>query len=89
MGMPTGRQPESGPLARAISAEVRAVMARHRVSAVLLAERSGLSRSYLGKRLRDEVPLTFNDIEAVCHAMREDPVSLTIRALRSLPPRED
>ena len=70
MHVPSGKQPESGPFARAVSAEVRAVMARHRVSATLLAGRAKMSRSYLGKRLRDEVPFTFNDIEAICRAMR-------------------
>ena len=72
MSMPTGRQPEPGPLARAVSAEVRAAMARHRVSTTLLADRAGFSRTYLGKRLRDEVPFTFNDVEDICKAIRED-----------------
>ena len=70
--VPAGKQPESGPFARAISAEVRAVMARHRVSATLLADRAGMSRGYLGRRLRDEVSLTFNDLESICEAMREE-----------------
>lgn len=52
MPMPSGKQAEAGPLARAISAGIRGVMGRHRASAVLLAQRSGLSRSYPGKRLR-------------------------------------
>lgn len=72
MYVPSGKQPASGPFARAVSAEIRAAMARHRVSALLLSTRSGLSRSYLGKRLRDEVAFTFNDVEAICEAMRED-----------------
>lgn len=72
MDMSSGKQPESGPLARAVSAEIRAAMARQRMSALRLAARSGLSRNYLGKRLRDEVPFTFNDAEAICAAIRED-----------------
>jgi len=76
MDVPSGKQPAAGPFARAVSAEVRAVMARHRVSATLLAERAGLSRSYLGKKLRDEAPFTFNDIESICVAMREDLLGL-------------
>lgn len=72
MVMPSGKQPPSGPFARAISAEVRAAMGRHKVSAVLLATRAKMSRNYLGKRLRDESPFTLNDIEAICKAMRED-----------------
>lgn len=72
MNMPSGKQPEPGPFARAVSAEIRAAMARHRVSALLLSSRAGLSRSYLGKRLRDEVSLTLNDVEAICEAIREN-----------------
>ena len=72
MSMPSGKQSESGPFARAISAEIRAVMARHRVTMTLLADRAGMSRGYLGKRLRDEVAFTLNDVEAMCEAMRED-----------------
>lgn len=85
MHVPSGKQPESGPFARAVSAEVRAVMARHRVSATLLASRAKMSRSYLGKRLRDEVPFTFNDIEAICRAMREDMLGLIQAAAGRLP----
>ena len=65
MVMPSGKQPEPGPLARAFSAHVRMVMGRDRITAQDLAESAGLSRSYLGKRLRDEVPFTLNDVEAI------------------------
>ena len=69
MPVPSGTQPEPGPLARAVSAQVRALMAEHRITAQALAERAGLSRSYLGKRLRDESSMTINDIEAICIAL--------------------
>lgn len=65
MSMPSGSQPKPGPLARAFSGHVRMVMARDRVTAQELAEKAGLSRSYLGKRLRDEVPFSINDLEAI------------------------
>ena len=89
MIMPKGAQPRPGLLARAVSAEVRAVMARHRVSRALLSERTGMSSTYLGRRLRDEVPFTIQDIDVICAATREDVAGLLIRALRTLPPRED
>ena len=69
MAMPTGKQPEPGPLSRRFSAHVRMVLARDRVTAQDLAARAGLSRSYLGKRLRDEVPFTLNDVEAIGKAL--------------------
>lgn len=47
-------------------------MARPRINGVQLAARAGMSRDYLGKRLRDEVPFTLNDIEAICKALGED-----------------
>jgi transcriptional regulator with XRE-family HTH domain len=45
------------------------VMARDHVTTQALAEAAGLSRTYLGKRLRDEVPLTLNDVEAISIAL--------------------
>ncbi|NWL13258.1 hypothetical protein DM793_18500 [Paenarthrobacter nitroguajacolicus] len=69
MSMPSGKQPTSGPFARAVSAEFRAAMARHQMSGPRLAQRSGISQSYLSRRLRDEVAFTANDIEAICKAL--------------------
>lgn len=84
MNMPSGKQPEAGPLARAVSAEIRATMARQRVSAIWLANRSGLSRNYIGKRLRDEAAFTFNDVEAICAAIHEDLPGLMDSAFRRM-----
>lgn len=72
MIVPTGKQPEPGPLARTFSAHVRMVMARERVTAKDLATVTGISRSYLGKRLRDEAPFTLNDVEAISKALGID-----------------
>lgn len=89
MSMPTGKQPESGPFARAISAEFRASMARQRISGPQLAEMSGRSQSYLSKRLRDEVPFTANDMEAICAALGEDLLHLVHAAVRASSPGRD
>jgi transcriptional regulator with XRE-family HTH domain len=72
MSMPSGSQPKPGPLARAFSGHVRMVMARDRVTAKELAAKAGISRSYLGKRLRDEVPFSLNDVEAISLALGLD-----------------
>jgi hypothetical protein len=69
MSMPSGSQPKPGPLARSFSGHVRMVMARDRITAQALAEASGLSRSYLGKRLRDEVSFTLNDVQTISEAL--------------------
>lgn len=72
MTVPAGKTPESGPFARAVSEEIRVVMARRRCTAKQLAEGTGISANYLGKRLRDEAPFTMNDIEAICKALGEN-----------------
>lgn len=76
MIVPSGKQPEPGELARAFSAHVRMVMARERVTAKALANATKISRSYLGKRLRDEAPFTLNDVEAICKALGIQPPQL-------------
>jgi len=45
-------------------------MLRDGVTALALAEASGLSRNYLGKRLRDEMPFTLNDVEVISKALK-------------------
>ena len=82
--MPRGSTPESGPFARAISEEVRVALARRRLTVKQLAQKAGMSPSYLGKRLRDESPLNANDLEAIWLALGEDPVSVTRKVLDSM-----
>lgn len=88
MPMPSGKQQEPGPLARALSAEIRAALARQRVTVKGLAQKSGLSESYLGKRLRDVAPLTLNDTEAVCAALSEDLLPFITTAIEAARPAD-
>ena len=44
---------------------------------------SGLSESYLGKRLRDVAPLTLNDVEAICDALGENLLAFAAAALEA------
>ena len=81
--MPSGTQPEAGPFARAISAEFRAAMGRKQVSGPQLAKLSGLSRSYLSKRLRDEASFTLNDVEAISAALEMSLMGVLQVAVRS------
>ena len=85
--MPSGSQPSPGPLARAISAQFRVLMAEQNLTARALAEKSGLSRSYLGKRLRDEASLTSNDIEALLNALGVDILTFANDAVRRIHPK--
>lgn len=84
MPVPSGSQPSPGPLARAISAQIRVLMAEQNLTAVALAKKAGLSRSYLGKRLRDEASLTSNDIEALIDALGVDIITFANDAVRRI-----
>lgn len=84
MHMPSGKEAASGPLARAVSAEVRATMARHRISGAKLASLAGMSQSYISRRLLDDAPFTLNDVEAICRALDERPSDFMAAALRSM-----
>ena len=78
------KRPESGALARAVSAEVRAAMGRHRISGAQLAALLGVSQNYIATRLRDESPFTINDIENICIALKESPAELWQNAIAHL-----
>jgi transcriptional regulator with XRE-family HTH domain len=81
--MPSGTQPESGPFARAVSAEIRSAMARQRMSGAELARKTDRSQGYINKRLRDEVAFTANDIEDICDALGVDLMALIHAAVRA------
>lgn len=76
MSVPTGKQPVPGPLARAFSRRIRLELTDRGMTAQALAAAAGISRSYLGKRLRDEAPFSLNDVEAICKALRIEPPSV-------------
>ena len=52
------------------------------MTAQALAEASGLSRSYLGKRLRDESSFTVNDIESICEALDFELATFALETIR-------
>lgn len=89
VSMPSGTQPEPGPFARAVSAEIRSVMGRRNISGAELARLSARSQSYLSKRLRDEVAFTANDVEDLCRVLDQDLLALlhaAVRVSRGAPP---
>lgn len=83
MSMPSGSQPSPGLFARAISAEVRSVMARRQVSGAQLARLTGRSQTYLSERLREDRQFTANDVEDICRALKVDLLSLLTAAVRA------
>lgn len=80
MTMPLGKQSQSGPLSRAISAEVRATLARTRTHASQLSAAMGVSPSYISNRLRDKMSFTLNDVEAISQALGMNLVDLVTAA---------
>lgn len=78
MGVPSGKQPPPGKYARAFSERVRMARARERLTEQALADACGMSKTYLGKRLRDEVPFTLNDMEVLCKVLGIKPPKLPI-----------
>lgn len=71
------------PFARAVSAEVRSAMAARRLSVREVAHQAGFkSHNYLAIRLRDERPLTLDDVELICEYLGEEAVDFVRRAHR-------
>ena len=62
------------PLAESVAEEVRAVMARRRMSGQKLARLIGKSQAYLGRRLSGEVAFNVSDLEQLAGAL-EVPVA--------------
>ena len=82
--VPSGSEPRPGPFALAFAAEVRSLLARHRMSGAQLAKLTGRSQSYMSKRLRGESSFTANDAEAICRAMDLDLETLLVTAVRGI-----
>lgn len=82
MTMPLGKQNQSGPFSRAVSAEVRAILARTRTHASQLSDSMGVSPSYISNRLRDKYSFSLNDVEALTQALGLDLVEFVTAAAR-------
>jgi len=70
-------------LARAVADEIRATLARQNMLIKDLAQQSGISPGYLGKRLRNEAPLNLNDIQAICQVLDRDAISFMSAAVEA------
>lgn len=81
--MPSGKEPEPGYFARAISDEVRLAMARRRVSGTQLAAMISRSQSYVSKRLNNGAAFTANDVELICEVLSEDLLGLLRSAVQA------
>lgn len=71
-------------LHKLIAAEVRAAMARHRVTGELLAEKLGVSRTFVSRRLRDITAFDLDDLEAIAEIFDMTVEDLLLPAIRQL-----
>lgn len=60
----------------AVSEAIRVELARRRMSQRALAEATGLSQSYIGRRLTGEMPFTTDDLALVAAALGVSVLSL-------------
>lgn len=83
MTMPSGSQPAPGPFARAISGEIRSILARRQMSGAQLAARVGRSQTYIARRLRGDSSFTANDVEDICKVLGQDLADFLTAAVRA------
>jgi transcriptional regulator with XRE-family HTH domain len=60
-----------------VAAEIRAALARQRVTQSALADRLGVSQAWVSRRLSGEVPLTIADITQIAAELGVEVSSLT------------
>lgn len=63
-------------LREAVTAEIRAHMARKRTRSVDLAAALGVSVSWVTRRLNGQIELSVDDVDRICGVLGVDPVSL-------------
>lgn len=82
--MATAQNAGPGPFARAVSAEIRALMGKQRVTKMALSEAVGFSQHYLTRRLNDDLPFTLDDIERIAFALGADYQQLVRQPVRQV-----
>ena len=61
-----------------VAAEIRAALARQRITQSALAERLGVSHAWVSRRLSGEVPLTIPDVTQIAAELGVEVSSLTV-----------
>lgn len=60
-----------------VAGEIRAELARQRITHSALAERLGVSRAYLSRRLNGDTPLSIPDVAAIAQILNVSIAQLT------------
>lgn len=83
--MPSKGTGEANLFSSLINAELRAEMARQRISLRALQEKTDIGKSRLGQVInQDEAPLNTNELDAICRALRLIPHIVLEDAERAL-----
>lgn len=72
----------AGDLGAKIAEEIRALLARRRMSATQLARRMGVTQSYLARRMIGTQPLDTNDLDRIAQILQVSIVELLPRDRR-------
>lgn len=67
---------EVGPLREQVAEEVRALMARRRISGVQIAKRIGRSQTYIWRRLSGETAFDLDDLQALAVVLDVEVIDL-------------
>lgn len=72
------------PPAEAVAGEIRAEVARQRLTLRTLAETTDITPSTLSRRMADPASLSFDELVAICSALGITPAALLARAESSV-----
>lgn len=84
MGSVKGNRKGAGPANRfsqLLNAELRAEVARQRLSLRMLEDMTGISKARLSTTInQDASPLNTNEVDLICEALRVDPADVCLKA---------
>lgn len=84
MGSVKGNRRGTGPANRfsqLLNAELRAEVARQRLSLRMLEDMTGISKARLSTTInQDASPLNTNEVDLICEALRVDPADVCLKA---------
>lgn len=83
--MPQGTTPPADAFSKAVNAELRAWIARRRLTQTALADATGIPQQTISKTVyRDAKPLNTNQLGAICAALDISPADILAAAARNV-----
>jgi DNA-binding Xre family transcriptional regulator len=68
-------------LNRAVAAQIRSVLTIRQIRQAALAKQMGVTEVWLSRRLREVQPLSLDDVEAICRALKVEPTEMIAAAV--------